>query len=297
MLRPSLNTSRSGELELAKPRELTAHSLAVTCATWIPGASRIASGMLIAPELTICPPVTTATAAAERDSGCGPRVTEVTVTSASCSMLRCLSSLTCEASSCCACSVGEAVISAPKTSMARTPRHAPAAGPCPRIEAESVIGSPLRSSASQASPVRSAQTILSQAVPLVGNSVTCVSVLHQVERGSIPRHAGPIDGPRERQSVRLRQALEVTAIGRNIAAIGEVENHQVAIRAQYPGDLREMSFRELAFRQKKVWQRVDEHGEIDAAVGDAGQIVTAPQEQAHVGEASAARTGLRDHAR
>src|SRR6185437_4437793 len=108
----------------------------------MPGTNRIASGTFIAPELRISLLVTTATAAAACERGWGLRVTEVTTTLVSCSMLSCFSSLTwlAAASRGCARSTGEAATSAPASQAART--LASGQRLRPQVEEESGICSP-----------------------------------------------------------------------------------------------------------------------------------------------------------
>src|SRR6185436_9508854 len=77
MLRVSESTSSFSELRLLKPRALTAQALAVCSPTWMPGTSRSASGMLVAPERRMVSRVTTATAAAASRNDSSVRDTDV----------------------------------------------------------------------------------------------------------------------------------------------------------------------------------------------------------------------------
>src|SRR6185437_1086452 len=205
----------------------------------MPGTNRIASGTFIAPELRISLLVTTATAAAACERGWGLRVTEVTTTLVSCSMLSCFSSLTWVAAArCWARSTGEPATSAPASNAARTCTFGRRL--CPQAEEESGIGSPRRVQLRSAVPSsrtyakRSGATIASWL--LVGNTVTCVSLPHvrsrcrfdQMKRRRIPGREGSLGHAREAQAERPGQALEIGAVGSNITPVGVVEDHEIA---------------------------------------------------------------------
>src|SRR6185312_404261 len=153
-----------------------------------------------------------------------------------------------------ACSADDVAASAPATSTARS---APVAGQGPRVEAESDIGSPVDPPLrNQVLAKRSHDTISCSAPGLQYCDLRLIRdrwerpALRQVKGRSIPGSAGPLGRPDQREPPRPRQPLEVEAIGRHIAAVGEVENHHIPARARHTEDLRETTLRDLSFRQQ-----------------------------------------------